>query len=52
MKTLKQLINEKEIILLDGATGSYLIKNGMPAGTCPEKWILENEQVLIDLQTL
>ena len=25
--------------LLDGATGSNLMKAGMPAGVCPEKWI-------------
>lgn len=37
-------------IFLDGATGSNLVKRGMPAGACPEKWILENKEVLIGLQ--
>lgn len=37
-------------IFLDGATGSNLIKNGMPAGVCPEKWILENKEILLSLQ--
>jgi len=37
-------------IFLDGATGSNLLKRGMPAGVCPEKWILEHPEVLIGLQ--
>ena len=45
----KALVQSKRLIL-DGATGSNLQKRGMPTGVCPEKWILENPQVLIDLQ--
>ena len=37
-------------ILLDGATGSNLIKKGMPAGACPEQWILEHTDVFVELQ--
>ncbi|BCJ93710.1 vitamin B12-dependent methionine synthase [Anaerocolumna cellulosilytica] len=44
-----KMVQEK-IVLLDGATGSNMQKNGMPTGVCPEKWILDNPQVLIDLQ--
>ena len=40
----------EKTILLDGATGSNLMKAGMPRGICTEQWILENENVLIDLQ--
>lgn len=43
------LIKENPIFL-DGATGSNLLKRGMPVGVCPEKWILENKEVLIGLQ--
>lgn len=39
-----------KMVFLDGATGSNLIMRGMPAGVCPEKWIMENEDVLIGLQ--
>lgn len=46
-----QQLCEKQIIYLDGATGSNLMKAGMPMGVCPEKWILEHEQALVDLQT-
>lgn len=45
----KELVSSN-IIYLDGATGSNLGKRGMPAGICPEKWILENPEVLIQLQ--
>ena len=38
------------MVYLDGATGSNLMKRGMPAGVCPEEWILENPDVLIGLQ--
>jgi len=37
-------------IYLDGATGSNLMKAGMPSGVCPEKWILENREVMLALQ--
>ena len=37
-------------VILDGATGTNLQKAGMPVGVCPEQWILENSEVLIDLQ--
>lgn len=37
-------------IYLDGATGSNLVKAGMPAGVCPEAWILDNRKVMLDLQ--
>lgn len=49
IKEFQDLINSKTV-LLDGATGSNLQKRGMPAGVCPEKWILEHGQVLVDLQ--
>lgn len=41
---------KKDPVLLDGATGTNLQKAGMPVGVCPEQWILENSEVLIDLQ--
>lgn len=41
---------DDRLIYLDGATGSNLMKRGMPAGVCPEKWILDNSEVLISLQ--
>lgn len=40
----------KNYIYLDGATGSNLVKAGMPPGVCPEQWILEHKDVMLDLQ--
>ena len=37
-------------LFLDGATGSNLQKQGMPAGVCPEQWILEHRDIMIRLQ--
>ncbi|MCC8029741.1 MAG: homocysteine S-methyltransferase family protein [Lachnospiraceae bacterium] len=45
----RELISER-IVCLDGATGSNLQKRGMPAGVCPELWITEHEDILLDLQ--
>lgn len=48
-KEFLQLVKSK-IIVLDGATGSNLQKKGMPTGVCPEKWILENVEIMTELQ--
>ncbi|MCR5420600.1 MAG: homocysteine S-methyltransferase family protein [Lachnospiraceae bacterium] len=40
----------KDIIYLDGATGSNLMKRGMPKGACPETFILNNSEILEKLQ--
>ena len=37
-------------VLLDGATGSNLMKQGMPRGVCTEQWICENPEPLQALQ--
>ena len=41
---------EQGILLLDGATGSNLLKAGMPRGVCTEQWIAEHPKPLIELQ--
>ena len=38
------------IIYLDGACGTNLAKAGMPSGVCPEKWICEHSDVMLELQ--
>ena len=40
----------KGSVLLDGATGSNLMKAGMPRGGCTESWILEHPDALVALQ--
>ena len=41
---------ENRIVFLDGATGTNLMKAGLPAGVCPEAWILEHKDVMRKLQ--
>ena len=43
-------IKQHKPVILDGATGTNLMAAGMPIGVCPENWILEHPQVLVDLQ--
>ncbi|MBP5282039.1 MAG: homocysteine S-methyltransferase family protein, partial [Lachnospiraceae bacterium] len=43
-------LTENAMLYLDGATGSNLVKAGMPAGVCPEDWILKHPDVMLELQ--
>ncbi len=40
----------EKTLILDGATGSNLMKAGMPRGACAEKWILDHPEVILNLQ--
>ena len=46
----RKLASEK-VLILDGATGSNLIKAGMKSGECPESFMLSNPSVLVNLQS-
>lgn len=48
-KEFREFVNRGPIIL-DGATGTNLMAAGMPIGVCPEAWILEHKEVLLNLQ--
>ena len=37
-------------LILDGATGTELIKQGLPNGVSPEFWVYENPQSIINVQ--
>lgn len=45
----QQLVKSGPVVL-DGATGSNLMKAGMPRGICTEKWVCENPEPLTRLQ--
>lgn len=45
----RNLVKQRPVIL-DGATGSNLMKAGMPKGVCTEQWICENPKPLQELQ--
>ncbi|MGI5923304.1 MAG: homocysteine S-methyltransferase family protein [Lentisphaeria bacterium] len=40
----------KQVLILDGATGTELSKRGMPAGVCPELWVLEHPETIRAVQ--
>lgn len=42
---------KKHIRLMDGATGSNLMKAGMPRGVCTEQWVLEHPDAILALQS-
>lgn len=37
-------------VLLDGATGSNLMAQGMPRGVCTEIWVMEHKEIILNLQ--
>ncbi|MGI5848918.1 MAG: homocysteine S-methyltransferase family protein [Christensenellales bacterium] len=41
---------KEKIMILDGATGTYLQQNGMRPGVCPEVFALEHPQILREVQ--
>ena len=45
-----QQLCRTKIVFLDGATGTNLQKAGMPTGVCPEAWILEHPDTMMQLQ--
>ena len=41
---------EGHVRLMDGATGSNLMKMGMPRGVCTESWVLDHPDTILELQ--
>lgn len=41
----------RNIVLLDGATGSNLMAAGMPRGVCTELWVMEHKDLIQKLQS-
>lgn len=46
----KEMFKDLGTVILDGATGSNLMKAGMPRGVCAESWILEHPEAIQALQ--
>lgn len=38
-------------MVLDGSTGTSLMREGMPAGSCTEKWVLEHPETIRKIQS-
>ena len=50
MEDIVSRLKSGHVIVADGATGTMLLAAGLPAGTPPERWVLENPAPLLDLQ--
>jgi len=46
----KEMFRSLGTVILDGATGSNLMKAGMPRGVCAEQWNLEHPKAVCELQ--
>ncbi len=44
-------ILKRRVVILDGATGTELQKQGMPSGVCPELWCLKNPKIIQGIHT-
>ncbi len=40
----------QKVVILDGATGSNLMAQGMPRGICTEQWVIDHKDVIQKLQ--
>ncbi len=47
MVSLKERLHQDQILIADGATGTFLQQAGLPVGTVPERWNLENPDVIL-----
>ena len=43
-------LTARQIVILDGATGTELSKRGLPPGVCPEAWCLEHPEAILAVQ--
>jgi 5-methyltetrahydrofolate--homocysteine methyltransferase len=50
MEDVISRLRSGRVIVADGATGTMLLAAGLPAGTPPERWVLENPGPIRDLQ--
>ncbi|MFL7809717.1 MAG: homocysteine S-methyltransferase family protein [Anaerolineae bacterium] len=50
MEDIISRLKSGRVIVADGATGTMLLAAGLPAGTPPERWVLENPNPIRDLQ--
>ncbi|PID57768.1 5-methyltetrahydrofolate--homocysteine methyltransferase [candidate division KSB3 bacterium] len=41
---------EQQVFILDGATGTELQKQGLPNGVCPEQWVIEHPESILQVQ--
>jgi 5-methyltetrahydrofolate--homocysteine methyltransferase len=49
--TLTERIESRKVIVLDGATGSQLIAQGLTAGECPELWNVTHSDIVKNISS-
>jgi len=49
MKPLLERISQGEILISDGAMGTFLFAKGLQAGECPESWCISHADVVRDI---
>ena len=49
-RTEFRALASRRFLQLDGATGTELARRGMPAGVCPEEWVLSHPGALAEVQ--
>lgn len=49
MSRLLQKLNEKELLVSDGAWGTFLFEKGLKTGECPEHWNLINPEAVHEI---
>jgi 5-methyltetrahydrofolate--homocysteine methyltransferase len=49
MKTIRQDVETKRILISDGAWGTFLTRKGMKPGECPELWNVEHADAVADI---
>ena len=48
-KDLEAFIESRKFAVIDGATGTNLMRMGLPSDQPPEKWVLENPEAILQL---
>jgi 5-methyltetrahydrofolate--homocysteine methyltransferase len=49
MKTIREDLAEKGVLISDGGWGSFLIAKGLHVGECPERWNLERRADVLEV---
>ena len=50
-KDFSSLLEQKKLLVSDGATGTNLIQRGLPSGKTAEGWVLENPEKILQLHS-
>lgn len=49
MKSILKVLQEKKVLVSDGAWGTFLQDKGLMAGSCPEQWNVDHRHDVLDI---